>query len=565
MTHFRFNYCLRLGLLLVLLASGALQLDAQIKPIFESGKTLLPGTSDPLYIVATPFPDVSIIHDDPFVIARSVDSNGKEIQHALRYRNNQWEIVIDGRTAMPGGLPVASISYCSGEMLYLALNGSNEPRDAAVIKYDGNTVKYIISSINEKIGSVSDGYILEYCEISKTGVMTFSVLNSKFDNFYYKNENLELYYLKNNIISKVPNEYNVGFLKAKAFDYFDRYSILSEDGLRVYFVGVTKSSTDQLGDEEYNYYYYQNRKIHKYINSDDIIQINGFTSKDVLFTYPMVNYNDSFYFFTYGRQTYLPNISPISDYYIRSGIYKKTKSSIEKVVQSGDTIEGITLKEIDWYFLNEKFILLESDNNFFTITPYFSKFIAEAYSFDDDLYHFQKLNSFDENYVYYINYYTDPGNTDATLSLLRTSFTTLQTEKISDYDNLPRFRDDYTFEVYNDKIILCDNYKIYYTPLDELKNNVPLPFYTFFDSWLEADPDMHYVRGYEWIYAPSDYWPLVYSFTADLWFYLHGDTGYPLMAYAFGLGWIHSTPEIWPMYYSFERQDWYSFNGQNPE
>lgn len=556
MIHFRHTRWGSVILGLVSLTCSTLSLAAQLKPIFESGKTLLPGTTEPLYLVSIILPDAFIIHGEPFIIARSIDSSGNNIQHGLRYRNNQWEIIIDGRNGMFGGQPVATISICAGEALHLALNGLNNPKDAAVVKYDGNSLKYIIPSIKSIIGYGTEGYILELCNISKSGVIALSLLNSKFDNFYEKRENIELFYLKNNILSKIQKEYNSSFQTKKAFDYFYDYYILSEDGKRVYFVGVTKLSDSQLSDELFDYYYYENGKINKYINNDNTIYIDGVSPNEILFTYPAFIDNNNFYYVSYGQD--IDNIN--NRFEIKNGIYKKSKNLIKKIIQSGDSIEGNTIKQIDDYvYIGNDTFVVKSNNRYFTISPYVSKIIASSHAFNDSDYSFQRMDSFDETHIYYINYYSNDNITEPELSLMRTNYLTYVTEKITNYNNFPRFNGNYRFEISDERIILYDQQKIYYCTLEELKNNNTAPIYSFFDSWLETDPDIHFVHGYEWIYAPEGYWPFVYSFNANTWLYLHGDSGYPLTAYAFGIGWIYSEADTWPQYFSFDQETWASF------
>lgn len=537
----------------MLLLSSTLYLGAQLKPIFESGKTLLPGTSDPLYLSTRGSALVYYIYNNPLIIASSRSQDGEPIEHLLLYRNNAWEIVIDGRTGMPDGTGVSYINrvHTYNDNMSFVLVSYDSPRDSAILTYDGQRLNYILRSLRQRLGNTFNEYIIENVSIADDNI-AISVYRNLAEDYFNYNFKYNIYSISNNRVREIPSFFTtVGSNVRKNYDYFSEYVLYTHNSSKLFF-----TATNQYDHGYYeDIYFWQSGSVKK-LPDYSYLLVNKNKDYDEQRTFPiLVNNDNELYFLVF----YLSDNSLARGMWT-AGIYKlDILNRVSKIFSIADYEDSKFIDRInDIDYIDYDSFIITTNNSFIVCKGGKLEFIeydmihGNAYYTNDYIYYVSV--AIDENFMHQRNF-------------SKINIKNKEKTVISSYDNFPELTQyfDVEFKIVDEDIIIYDHERIYFCSLDELKNNKPGPFYQFFDPQLQAEPDMHYVHGYEWLYAPEAYWPLVYSFTADLWFYLHGDTGYPLTAYAFGLGWIHSTPEIWPMYYSFERQDWYSFNGQNPE
>lgn len=530
-------------------------------PIFQNGITTLPGTTEPLQYMRS-----FLFQNKPLLLASTKNNEDKMISHILKYDNEQWEIVLDGRTAMKDGSPV-SINIdklYNDERILFTLHEIDTPLDAAVAKYDGNKVEFIIKSIAEQFDNTNYSYYINDISFSsdtKTAVLAVTIDQSG-GNLYYNNTSNEIYIYKNGNISelfKVKDQIMPG--TNSYFDAILNHFFMVPDGSRFYFIG-NGNNPSEIRTYFGGYYYWEVSSLHKVIDDNDIFSHKNNSFQTLWYNRDIkIDNNGTIYFIT---ET---DIYPNSLGTRISAMYKMNQgNSLELIKKSEFNFETYTYTRInifpDYQGLN-KYWIDTNDKIAYTIENSdigYNKLYIRAenadYLVEESEDKIQIIDFNDNIIIYSISKWNSGKLYRVRLSDNISNPDILKNKESLDLDF--NINDFYDATAVNNFVLYRDSENnIYMIDVDKIIAEEKVE--NFFYSFLETDSDVHFVYGYQWIYAPRGYWPFVYSFTANQWLYLHGDWGYPLVAYAFGTGWIYSEAEIWPNYFNFEQESWASF------
>lgn len=525
-------------------------------PIFQNGITTLPGTTEPLQYVRS-----FLFQNKPLLLASTKNNENKMISHILKYDNEQWEIVLDGRTAMRDGSPV-SINIdklYNDERILFTLHEIDTPLDAAVAKYDGNKVEFIIQSIAEQFDNTNYSFYINdisFSDDTKTAVLAVTIDQSG-GNLYYNNTSNEIYIYKNGNISelfKVKDQIMPG--TNSYFDAILNHFFMAPDGSRFYFIGNGPNSSETrtyFG----GYYYWEDSSLHKVLDDNDIFFHPSNSYATLWYNREILLDNNGTLYFITGTDIY-PNSFGIRI----PAMYKFNQNNTLELIRKSEFIFDQNIKLginfQNYYNSGGMRSRINTKGKIAYTTGFRELGDHKLFIMDGDI---EYLIDESKNEINIIGF-----NDNVIIYTIWDKFFRLNlTENLSDLNitiNKKSFTQyiDYFFDVTSTaNFVLYKDYDSNLFLIDIEKKLTEEKLNNFFYSFLKTDSDIHFVHGYQWIYAPRGYWPFVYSFSANQWLYLHGDWGYPLVAYAFGTGWIYSEAEIWPNYFNFEQESWASF------
>lgn len=516
-----------------------LRADTQL--IYQTGVSVLPG-SDTAF---TQLNGASLFGATPFIYGLTRVDNVTH-HNAILYKDGALATLINGQTGFLDGSALLNLNPSIGDAAapYFSLVSLNNPRDGALVRYQNGQLVTVIQSARQLMDAGNGARHFGRASVSAAGPLAMTGFDAGFPHFMLRYANGQLQILAEESVTVIPGS-DVKFAK------FSLLPEITPDGKRVYFYGASAGNSSS-GSYRDGLYYWENGTVHKVVDTKDTFPGTSSNYNSLIDAgYRVIIAPDGTLYFLAGSER--------NEQY---GILSFSPNGITQIVEKATVIDGTTVGYISNMDITaDGTLVFTSGQNYFTYKNGETKALIRSTNTSYPSNRFWVFGN--DIYVTMTSYSGDPIVTDRFFS--RINVATGEQEPLYPLINsllhegvyLPEV---YYFDINDGKFLMGTLTSVIYGDLADLgAASAPNPIEDFFYVFMDAGNEIYYAHAYEWLYAPSGYWPIVYSFTANKWLYLAHDWGYPLVAYAFDIGWIYSEPEIWPQYYLFETQTWTTF------